>query len=158
MIRLLAILFCTLMATACRSSPKSTRATNGADGRLLFMLIADYSKKNCRMPDNLYVLDFSSCKTGGHQTTIADLRSVSSDRKHEADFLYFGAQQRLETLDPQRIIVASPFPATSHEGRFVARASGTSEFLSESNFQQAMKANIKFGEQAAPSDGDKPSN
>ena len=99
------------------------------------------------MPPNLYVLDFSNCSTGGRQTKITDLRSVSEDRKSEADFLFFGRPQRLETLDPQLIVVASPFPATPPDGRLVVRADGSSEFLSESDFQQAMNAKIKSGEQ-----------
>ena len=136
MIRPLVIPFFLLMAIGCMSAPKTARAVNGADGRLLFLLVAEYSESNGRMPPNLYVLDFSSCNTGGHQTTLADLRSVSSDRKHEADFLYFGTSQRLETLDPQRVVIASPFPGTSREGRFVVRANGRSEYLSESDFSR----------------------
>jgi hypothetical protein len=147
MIRSFVIMSCLLLMIGCRSAPKTARVINGANGRVLFSLVAEYSAIHGRMPPNLYVLDFSNCSTGDHQTTIADLRSVSKDRKCETDFLYFWSPQRLETLDPQLIVLASPFPATSSDGRLVVRASGSSEFLSEYDFQQAMTTNIKPGEQ-----------
>jgi hypothetical protein len=153
----LALLSCLTLVIGCRSTPKSARAINGADGRALFLAIAEYSDANGQMPPNLFVLDFSAFKTGEHQTTIADLMSVSSDRKVSANFLYFSAPQRLDEIDPLAIVIASPFPGTTTENRFIVRANGSSEFLSEVEFQKAMKNKRKKPNKAEMATPRKPS-
>ncbi|MFT4177215.1 MAG: hypothetical protein QM627_11235 [Luteolibacter sp.] len=138
MMRVLMVVASLLLSVGCKSAPKSAQQINIAKSSTLFMLIADYSERHGKMPANLYMLDLSGIGPVERQATIEDFRSVSQDRKQEADFLYFGAPCRLEQLDSDRIILASPFPGTFSEGRRIVRADGEGGFLSESQFQQTL--------------------
>ncbi len=144
----LIVISCALLIGGCKSAPKSAKVINGANARLLAMLVYDYSTTHDVMPPNLYVLDLSNVRSGDKQARISDLRCVSRDRKTEADFLYFRSSGSFSKVDPNKIVLASPFAPASGEQRLVVTISGATSYVNESEFLRAMSTEEFDGEQA----------
>ena len=151
--RWLIALSCTLLFSGCRSAPKSAEVINASNARMLSNLVFEYSTTHGTMPSSIYVLDLSHVKCGDRAARFSDLRCVSSDRKVEADFLYFRASGNFPKVDPDLIVLASPFASTPDERRLVVTASGTTAYLNESQFLDAMTKQKQDSEQFAAPNG-----
>ncbi|MFT4175949.1 MAG: hypothetical protein QM627_04775 [Luteolibacter sp.] len=127
-----------LVLSGCRSEPAGSAVLNVGRARNIFVLISDYSDAHGKMPPHLYVLHTIT----PNRPSSESFTCLSHDKKAKADFLYFASSLKLDQLPSEAIVLASPFPATSKQGRYVLRASGRSEFLSENEFHQAMVKRI----------------
>lgn len=116
------------------------------------MLVYNCSKTHDAMPSSIYVLDLSAVKCGDRQARFSDLRCVSEDRKTEADFLYFRSLGSFSKIDPNTIVLASPFAPASGEQRLVVTASGSTLYLSDSEFFTAITKEKTDGEQTTEVD------
>ena len=140
-----------LLVEGCKTAPKSAGVINAANARTLSILVCDYSTTHDAMPSNIYILDLSAVSCGDRHARFSDLRCVSGDKKNEADFLYFRSPGRFSKVDPNIIVLASPFAPALGDRRLVVTASGTTSYLNESEFLEAMTKGKIEGQQDAPS-------